>query len=106
MVNLKIYWIIQVSRRNARRVVGSGLKLHITEVFTNISKIKSKAEEKTIFDHVRQLIFKNSCLATSYFFQEATAWAGGWGGFRLKFFVQTLDCHIHDYLISQLGHET
>ena len=56
MVNLKIYWIVQVSRRNARRVVGSGLKLHIT----NISKIKSKAEEKTIFDHVRQLFFKNS----------------------------------------------
>ena len=60
MVDLKIYLIVQVSQRNARRVVGSGLKLHITEVFTNISKIKSKAEEKTIFDHVRQLFFKNS----------------------------------------------
>ena len=60
MVDLKIYLIVQVSRRNARKVVGSGLMLHITEVFTNISKIKSKAEEKTIFDHVRQLFFKNS----------------------------------------------
>ena len=56
MVDLKIYLIVQVSRRNARRVVGSGLQLHITD----ISKIKSKAEDETIFDHMRQLFFKNS----------------------------------------------
>ena len=33
---------------------------HKRGIFTNIWKIKSKAEDETIFDHVRQLFYKNS----------------------------------------------
>ena len=32
---------------------------HKRGIFTNIWKIKSKAEDETIFDHVRQLFYKN-----------------------------------------------